>query len=143
MALIKKNIWTLFLLIISILLISFVFFSYKTAEYSYNDFISEQEHLTKITSNSLNSSFIQYEMILDILGSELFENNTYTSLEKSRMILDRLLSLNSSIDAFGLADIDGQLYLTSSNLKDVKQLPNLLQKVETKDSFNESLEKKR
>lgn len=142
MALIKKNIWTLFLLIISILLISFVFFSYKTAEYSYNDFISEQEHLTKITSNSLNSSFIQYEMILDILGSELFENNTYTSLEKSRMILDRLLSLNSSIDAFGLADIDGQLYLTSSNLKDVKQLPNLLQKVETKDSFNESLEKK-
>lgn len=141
MALLKKNIWSLFLLILFTLLISFFLLSFKIIEYNNKDFINEQEHLTKITSNSLTSLFIQYEMILDVLGSELVESNNYTSLEKSRIILDRLLNLNSNIDAFGLANIDGQLYLTSSNLKDIKQLPNLLQKSETKESFKESLEK--
>ena len=92
MALLKKNIWSLFLLILFTLLISFFLLSFKIIEYNNKDFINEQEHLTKITSNSLTSLFIQYEMILDVLGSELVESNNYTSLEKSRIILDTQLS---------------------------------------------------
>lgn len=140
MAIFKKNIWTIFYILLTIALLSLFVILYNIKKTTEHDFTLEQESLTKISANSIDSVFLQYEMILDILGHQLTQNNNYQSLEKSREILDSLLELNSTIAAFGLAKPDGQLYITSSNLKNIKNLPNLSKKRETKESFAHALE---
>ncbi len=141
MATIKNNIFLIFYLMLflgTIVLSTIIYRNFVATKYEY---IIEQENITKINSNSLYFSFLQYEMLLDILGNELSFNDNYKSLKHSRVILDKLLKLNTSIVAFGLARADGQLYITSSNLKHIKSLPNLLKKEETKKSFLHTLEK--
>ena len=140
MALINRNIWTIFYVLVFFAVIGLSIVVFDVKKSVQNDYITEQENLTKLTANSIHSILIQYEMLLDILGQQLVENENYQSLEKSRIILDNLLKLNPTIEAFGLAKPNGQLYITSSNLKNIKTLPNLSQKEETKDSFEQTLQ---
>ena len=63
-------------------------------------------------------------------------------MDGARLLLDNLLVLNSSIIAFGLVNPKGQLYITSSNLKYVTKLPNLLKMSQTKETFMYTLNSK-
>ena len=135
MAILKKNIWSLFYIIAFVGVIILSSIVYKVFFQIEKELQLEQENIVKVTSSSLNSIFLQYESVLDILGIQLTLDNSYQTLNKARPILDNVLKLNSSIIAFGLAKPNGQLYITSSNLKNIKKLPNLLNKEETRDSF--------
>lgn len=138
MATIKKNIWTLFYMIffIGIIILSIVIFFLSLdiqKKYKY-----EQENITKISANSVNSVFLQYEMILNILGNELTLNNNYKSEKNSQEILDNLNKLNPSIIGFFLYKPNGEAYLTNSNI-DISKLRNLLKSEETKETFKYTL----
>lgn len=141
MALIKKNIWSLYylILIVGIIILGFVLFNIKNNIYNLHK--KEQEHFVKVNATAVSSTLLQYELILDILGSQLVEKQRYKSFKQSREILDSIIKINPHILAFGLAKPDGQLYVTSSNLKHINKLPNLLDKKETKDSFLNALNK--
>jgi len=141
MAILKKNIWSLFYFLIIIGLAILITSIYSTSKHIENEYIQKQKALLKTSSAAIYSTFIQQEMLLDILGEQLTQNENYKSLDKSRKILDNLLILDSPIAAFGLAKPNGELYVTSSNLKDIKKLPNLLEKKETKESFKYALDK--
>ena len=138
MALIKKNIWTLFYIIffIGIVILSTIIYYLSSdiqKKYKY-----EQENITKISANSVNSVFLQYEMILNILGNELTLNNNYKSEKNSQEILDNLNKLNPSIIGFFLYKPNGEVYLTNSNI-DISKLKNLLTSEETKETFEYTL----
>ena len=141
MSILKKNIWSLFYFIFFVGLILLSFIIYKLFDNTKVNYIHKQENFLKVSATAISSTFVQHEMILDILGEQLTQNENYKNLNKSRKILDDLLKLNSPIVAFGLAKPNGQLYVTSSNLKNIKKLPNLLEKKETKDSFLYALDK--
>jgi diguanylate cyclase (GGDEF)-like protein len=138
MAILKKNIWSLFYLIIFLgfILLSAVLYSVYTN--TRNDYLIAQENIVKMTANSLNSVLLQYEMTLNILGNQLIYNNNYKSSANSKKILDDLIKLNPSILGFSLVKPNGQEYIIDSNI-DVKDLPNLLEKEETKESFKYTL----
>ena len=139
MAIIKKNVWLLFYIIFlsGIILVSSLI--YKLSIDIKNSYQAEQESLVKLNRKSLESNLLQYETVLNLLGNQLTQNQNYKSAQKARDILDNILKLNPTLVAFGLANPNGQLYVVSSNLKNIKNLPNLLDKEETKDSFNHSL----
>lgn len=139
MAIIRHNIWSIFYLLFLLTVIGLSILIFNTKKIVYHEYTTEQENITKLTANSIHSILLQYEMLLDILGHQLTHNNNYESLSKSREILDDLLKLNPTLSAFGLAKPDGQLYITSSNINKLENLPNLLLKDETKDSFELTL----
>jgi len=141
-AIFKKNVWMIFYIIFLISLIIFLFLIYKVDKSEYNEFTEKQENLTKITANSINSIFLQYEMVLDILGSQLVKNKLYKDFESSRKLLDNLLTVNTNLLAFALVKENGQIYVTSTNLSKIKDLPNLLDLEETRDTFLKSLNSK-
>ena len=140
MAIIQKNIWTLFYIICFVSIIIFITIVFNLKSSIEKDFKMEQKNIVQISSNSINSIFMQYEMLLDILGHQLAKDDNYNSKEKSRIILDDLLEFNQNITAFGLARPNGDLYITSSNLKNIKNLPNLLKEIETKDTFLKTID---
>lgn len=137
---IKKNTYMIFYIILFIgtiilsIIINNIYINVK------HEYVNNQENITKINTNNINSLFLQYEMILNILGNELSLNDNYKSLKDSRFILDKLVKLDSSIIAFGLSKPNGQLYITSTNIISNNDfLPNLLMKEETKESFSHTL----
>lgn len=138
MAVFKKNIWSLFYLILLLGSISLATLLYALYSNTHDEYKHEQENIVKITANSINSIFLQYEMILNILGNQLIKDYNYKSLDNSKKILDNLIKLNPSILGFSLTKPNGQAYLTSSNIK-INELPNLSVKKETKETFQYTL----
>lgn len=139
MAIIKKNIWSLFYLIlfVGIILLALVLFNIKNN--TYDSYKKEQESFVKVNTTAVASTLLQYEMILDFLGSQLKKDENYKSLEKSKTILDDILKIDSHITAFALIKPNGNIYATSSNIKNIAKLPNLLETKETKESFKYTL----
>ena len=138
MLFIKKNIWFLFFVILSIGTIFISLVIYENFNSLKDRFSTKHENITKLMANTTTSFFMQYEMILDILGDQMTINENYKDEVKSKTILTSLLELNPNIAGLGLALPDGKLVRVSSNL-DVSKLPNLLEKKETKDSFKKAL----
>ena len=138
MAVFKKNIWSLFYLILLLGFISLSTILYSLFINTHDEFQDEQENIVKITANSINSIFLQYEMILNILGNQLIKDYNYKSLDNSKNILDNLIKVNPSILGFYLTKPNGQEYLTNSNIS-IKDFPNLAEKKETKETFKYTL----
>ncbi|MBT8439606.1 MAG: PDC sensor domain-containing protein, partial [Gammaproteobacteria bacterium] len=76
--------------------------------------------------------------VLSVIGHRLLELNGLQDNPEARTIISEALEKNPKLAGFGLADIDGNLVLTSDNL-DRQSLPNLLEKPETAKSFREAL----
>ena len=134
MAVLKKNIWSLFYLV---LFLGFIILStvlYSIYSNTHDDYTVAQENIVKMTANSVSSVLLQYEMILNILGNKLIQDDNYKSPANSKKILDDLMKLNPSILGLSLVKPNGQEYITDSNVN-TKDLPNLLEKEETKESF--------
>ena len=140
MAIIKKNIWALFYIILFLGTFILSILIYEIYNDTYDKHLLAQENITKINAYSVESSLNQFELILDILSEQLQMGNTYLDSLKTRAIFDEVLKSSKYITAFELAKPNGQLYATSSNLKNIKKLPNLLEKKETKSSFAHTLE---
>jgi len=142
MKMVKKNILALFYVILFLGFIILQSIIYAVYNNVYDEFKQEQENIVKMTANSITSVFLQYEMILNILGTHLREENKFKNLEQSQILLDDLLRLNPSILGFTLVKPTGDVYLTSTNISSEK-IPNLLEKNETKETFQVTLQSKK
>ena len=110
----KKNLWILFYLIVFIgfLVVSLVSFNLWTQVYDTNKL--KQESITKISSSSLHSFFLQYEMILDILLSLFIQSFSNARCVK---IINYLFSIARCAKLVN--------YLFSGGIPDWDQIPSL------------------
>lgn len=142
MTVLKKNIWTIFIVIslINILgLALFSLFRWQNIEQTYD---TKQISLVNLVANATHSMLTEHEMILDILGSELTKPPFDSREITHHPLLDKMMALNPAIIGFGLATPEGKLIRVSSNMP-LTQLPNLLQQAESKPSFQQALESDR
>ena len=75
---------------------------------------------------------------LALLERQLFKNNNYQDIEKSKQVLDDLLKQNPYLVSFGLADVNGNILLSNSKIK-LKHKKNLLTDAVTSHDFKKSL----
>ncbi|WP_417596451.1 putative bifunctional diguanylate cyclase/phosphodiesterase [Oceanospirillum sp.] len=138
MALLRKNIWTLYTLLFAGSLLFLIFISYYRWLNIQDAYLTKQENLVELVSNASHSLFVNQEVILDVLGSELTKDPAFLQSVKKQPVLDQVLDLNPAIVGFGLATPDGRLTFISSNLNP-SRLPNLLQQESSRDSFKLAL----
>ncbi len=135
----QKNIWSLFYIIIFLIISSSIFLILNLYSNTKKDFIIEEENLTKIKANSLSAIFSQYETILNIIENQLILEKNYQSINLSEKVLDSVLKNDNNILGFALFKPNGDLYLT--NNKNNENFPNLLKKEETRKSFEYTMQK--
>jgi len=134
----KRNIWSIFNILIGVGFIVVIILSYLRWENLKSATRLQHENITKIISNSNHAFFMQQEMILDILGSQLIEANTYQDHTKTLALFSKLTKLYPFFAGFGLADSMGNLKVISNNM-DPSLLPNLLEQSESQESFKQTL----
>ncbi len=135
----KKNIWLIFyalLLLGLIYLVISIFSTWHNIKTKTAEEISNRNHLFV---SSVTSTFEQQEMMLELLGQQLLNDDQYKNKENTTIKLDRLLKQNTSLIGFGLANLDGQLLVTSSNI-DLDKMPNLKESENSRITFNKALE---
>lgn len=138
----KKNIWTLFYVIVFLGFLVLSLVSYNLWNQIYNNSKVKQESITKISTNSLNSLFLQYEMILDILSNDIKKNSHYESEEHIVEIFDSLIGINQNLVAFALIDVNGRVLTTNSGISNMK-IPNFIENSYTRRTFLKTLKENR
>ena len=84
----------------------------------------------------------KYESLLELLGERLLELGGLDGTPAARSLVDHLLEKNPELVGFGLADTEGDLLLTSSNI-DRDRVPNLRRAPETAATFEQALAARR
>ncbi|WP_375751999.1 EAL domain-containing protein [Vibrio sp. HN007] len=138
MALIKKNIWLAFhfiLLFWSLFLGAAAYITYQSV---YHEVAQEQKGLTLLTSNSLKSSFTQYETILNIVASELMRSNNFEDKAVAWEILNDVATKDQSIQTFAIFNLEGIVDVSAPILV-LPRGESLLQLEESKTSFQDTL----
>ncbi|RXJ94212.1 hypothetical protein CRV00_08250 [Malaciobacter molluscorum] len=135
----KKNVWVLFYSIFIIGLFLLFFTIYKVSNDEYKEYELKQSNITKLTTTSINSLFIQYEMLLDMLIEQIESFSDYKKIEK---LLNHMIKLNPSIIVSGISSPNGDIYISSTNDKKL-ELYNLKEKKETKETFIRTLNSKK
>ena len=77
--------------------------------------------------------------MLELLGRQLLTNDSTLDAQQTRKLLDDILLKNSTLLAFGLANLDGDITVGSSNL-DLDKMPNLKQHDSSRKSFLKAME---
>lgn len=135
----KVNIWTLFYLIAISSFGLLIWLSLNTFQHEKKEL---HDHLlvdAKFLSQMAHASLAEKELSLDVLGSRLFEDQTYLDKAESQKILDKALELTPSLIGFGVFSSDGNLLVSSSNIeRDIT--PNIDTHTATKESFLRTLQ---
>lgn len=140
MKLLQKNIWLAFYIIFSLGVLLLGVILYSVYKNTYNDIQIEQENIVKVSTNSVNNLLHQYEVVLDILGNELLQNENYKDVQKSSKLIDNLLGVDLAASAYAVTKPNGEVFiLESKNMPRVSYYPNILEKEETKESFLKTL----
>ena len=132
--LIKKQLWIfLYLIVVGgvILLTTLTYLKYSDILDSYH---LRYSHYTEMVAQSSHSLLLQNELLLEVLGTQLLEDEKYTDSKASIKVFDRLLKLNPALAGFALVDKNGNYLSTSSNI-DLSKMFNLLSDPQTKNSF--------
>lgn len=140
MALIRRNIWTLFVLFVVLSSVMLAVIAVYRWQGIVHDAQAHHQARVSLIANASHSAFLHQEMLLEFIGRELLQDITHNELMNSQHspLLDHLLKINTSITAFGLALPDGELVRISSN-GDLENLPNLLFHPASRDSFLHAL----
>lgn len=99
---------------------------------------TELIYSNKIVSQSLNSLLNKDEALFHIIGERLLELGLTKNNPESTQLLDSLLKKNQELAGIGIANPEGEIIIVSSNLN-TEDLPNLLEREETKVSFKKAL----
>ena len=133
MAIIKKNIWFIFYVLLFIATVLFSILCYGTWNNSYTKHQTSQENIVELIANTTHSLFNTYERLTDILGKALLENN----LHNIHVHVEPLIQ-NPEMVALGITTPEGDFIYATSD-KDPTNIPNLLKLPETRDSFIQAL----
>ncbi|MCP4334734.1 MAG: EAL domain-containing protein [Gammaproteobacteria bacterium] len=131
---IKRNIWLIFYAFLLLGLVYLVASAYSRWEAIKADAEVELAYLNRIFSSSLTLNFDQQEIMLDLLGRQLLAGESPGSVVDAQKMLDSILQQNHSLLAFGLANLDGDIVLGSSNLN-LDKMPNLKHFENSRKSF--------
>ena len=96
-------------------------------------------YLTHLNSSALHNELAQISSLLRILGRRSLQFLKKGDRQSAQELIDSLLQENSNLAGFGLADPEGNLILTSSNLKSNQKTINLLKQKGSAESFRQSL----
>jgi diguanylate cyclase (GGDEF)-like protein len=135
MSFISKNIWLGFYLVGFIWLVSFGISSYSTYERVYEDYAKEQVSLTTLSKKSLKGTFEQYEIMLNIVASQILKNDQVVAKKDISSIMKAATNLESSVIAFGLFNLDGSTYV-SEPMEPVPKGSSLLIIPESQETFH-------
>jgi len=135
----RKNIWLIYFAFFALGLIYLVVSSSSRWQVLKTDAIVDLAYLNRILSASLTINFDQQEIMLELLGRQLLTNDSTLDAQQTRKLLDDILLKNSTLLAFGLANLDGDITVGSSNL-DLHKMPNLKQHDSSRKSFLKAME---
>ena len=136
---IKKNIWLIYYAFLALGLVYLVVSAYSRWEALKTGAVVELAYLNRILSSSLTLNFDQQEIMLDLLGRQLLAAESSATIEQSRKLLDDILLHNKTLLAFGLANLDGDIKVGSSNLN-LDKMPNLKRLESSRKSFFKAME---
>jgi diguanylate cyclase (GGDEF)-like protein len=120
----KKNIWLIYNMFLAMGLVYLVATTYSRWE--------------EIAS-SMILNFDQQEIMLDLLGRQILADKSTQSKIRTQRLLDKILQQNNSLLAFGLANMDGDIVVGSSNL-DLDRMPNLKELENSRKSFDKAIQ---
>ncbi|MGC8122035.1 putative bifunctional diguanylate cyclase/phosphodiesterase [Marinobacter sp. VGCF2001] len=138
MAALKRNIWTLYFLVVTVGLLLLLVSLYQRWDEMRSDETAYQLARAELISQSVHSLFRTQELVLDVVGRELLNRGDALTGRQETPLLDSILSVNPALVGFGLARPDGQLVRISTNM-DTSRLPNLLENPSTADGFRQAL----
>jgi diguanylate cyclase (GGDEF)-like protein len=135
----RKNIWLIYYAFFALGLIYLVASSYSRWEALKTDAVVDLAYLNRILSSSLTLNFDQQEIMLELLGRQLLTDDSTLDTQQTRKLLDDILLKNRTLMAFGLANLDGEITVGSSNLN-LDKMPNLKHHDSSRISFQQALE---
>jgi diguanylate cyclase (GGDEF)-like protein len=133
-----NNIWKIFYILSISAVVLFVLHLYISYYNITKRHYEESQYYAEIISRSIDSDFLKKEMILRILGESFFKDNLHKDRAKAQKLLDTLLRDNSYLISLGLADANGNVLISSSNVKLQNNL-NFLESEVTAEGFKEAL----
>lgn len=134
---VKNNIWKIFYLlsVVAILLLSTIlYYNYKEISQRHS---TQMEYYTQIVAKSIEADFMQKETLLSVVGRRVFTEHKSSSNEEIEELFNLMLKDNPYIVTLGLADKNGQLLVSSSNV--AKQDINFIESDNTSYDFKNSL----
>ena len=139
MAALKRNIWTLYFLIVIVGVALLGVSLQQRWQETLSDETAHQLSRAELISQSVHSLFRTQELVLDVVGRELLDSGEPLEERREMPLLDSILSVNPALVGFGLARPDGTLVRISTNM-DASRLPNLLENPSTAEGFRQALE---
>ncbi len=120
----KKNLWTLFYILLGLGLSLLVLISYMQYKNVENDLRMELNYLTNATRETTKHYFTQQEIILNILDRQLFDGKSIRNTKNIQSLFQSILKINKAIAGFSVCDPEGNV-LIISNGKRLSEIPNL------------------
>ncbi|MGO1463053.1 MAG: bifunctional diguanylate cyclase/phosphodiesterase [Marinobacter sp.] len=142
MAVLKRNIWALFLLTVLLGAVILTALLYQRWQSVLSDQTAYHKSRATLVYQSVNSFLRTQELVLDVIGRELLYSGDVFQGRGVMPLLDGILATNPALITFGLADMNGNLIRVSSNI-DPYTVPNLRANPKTVASFNRALESDR
>jgi len=135
----NKNIWLIYNVFLVMGLVYLVATAYSRWEEIRQSAVVELAYLNRIFASSITLNFDQQEIMLDLLGRQILVDKSTQSNTRTRRLLDKILQQNNSLLAFGLANMDGDIVVGSSNL-DLDRMPNLKELENSAKSFVKAIQ---
>ncbi len=139
MALLKKNIWSIFYILTALFTLYFGFISYLQWQRLFAQAQNSQENTLRLIASSTQALYKTNEVMLDILGHRFLEDDSYQDNQSAMAILDAALEKSPAIISIALVNPQGVMLFATNNL-DVSNFPNLLEQPESRDSFMQAME---
>ena len=136
---ITRNIWLIYKLFLFLGLVYLVGTTWSRWSELNNGSEVELAYLNRVFSSSVKLSFDQHEVMLDLLGLQILSDESGDRGPRAQGLLDNLLQHNESLLAFGLANLDGDIIVASSNL-DLGKMPNLKRFENSRKTFLKAME---
>ena len=134
-----KNIWLIYKLFLFLGLGYLVATAYTRWDEIKSSSGVELAYLNRVFSSSVRLNFDQQEIMLDLLGRQILGDESPDRWQKAQNLLDSVLKQNKSLLAFGLANLDGDIIVGSSNL-DLSKMPNLKRFENSRKTFLKAIE---
>ncbi|EJC7004496.1 EAL domain-containing protein [Vibrio parahaemolyticus] len=136
----KKNIWTLYMMLLTVSIVTFSLFGYYHYQATLDKYKDKQLLQLELFASSVESLLKGQESLLEVVGHQLVEQNSFTRTAaiQTRPMLDKLLNIHPAIIGFGLTNPNGDYISVSSNLI-LEKLRNLKQDPLTRETFLEAL----
>lgn len=134
-----KNIWLIYKLFLILGLGYLVATAYTRWDEIKSSSAVELAYLNRVFSSSVKLNFDQQEIMLDLLGRQILNDESPDRWQRAQSLLDSVLKQNESLLAFGLANLDGDIIVGSSNL-DLSKMPNLKRFENSRKTFLKAVE---